>query len=584
MKTLPSAVTAHGPADQPRRWTLWHSVFALALLVAAVQILLLAFGQNSLRQGRLIDPDCYMHLQRAFRLLSGQWQASGFDPRLNAPFGYAIHWTALFDGLLAAGAWPLVLIGLDPHAALYLWGAIISPVLLVLSLILLSVGVRSSLPGPSFLWLAGLLFTQPVLSSAFLVGRPDHHSLILGLLLAQMAWLYAWFDGRGASHAKRWAFAAGLAAGVQLCTTVEGLMSIFFVSVVAAIAWLWLERSALKMLALYWTGCLAWTTGWLTLVEPEYLTAARYDRVSGVHLLVLGTGIAGILLAQLLATRLLRPLALGLAVLAACAAILVLCPDFFLGPWPHIDPVLAAWHREIGELQPLIPDSWFHLGLFLGEFAAVLMALPLVVRRLRHGSAREKLTMLVPFCGFVIFGALSIVQIRWSGELQAVMLLPWALTARALMGSSWTVRLGKQVVPVRSALLAGALLLQLAPEALAGTKPTEAATPGLVCDGVTAARLLNDMKLQGSIMTSIYAGPEILWFTQMQVVGAPYELPAAIADTRHFQTADAEEGRALLRRRHIAFVLRCGSPLRAEAGLERMEFSVPNYRLYRVPD
>ena len=95
-----------------------------------------------MRHGILIDPDCYMHLQRALRLMSGGWKLDGFDPRINAPFGYAIHWTGLFDRLLAAGAWPLTWLGIDIRDALYIWGSAISPVLLMLALAVFAAGVR----------------------------------------------------------------------------------------------------------------------------------------------------------------------------------------------------------------------------------------------------------------------------------------------------------------------------------------------------------------------------------------------------------------------------------------------------------
>ena len=161
------------------QWPLWRTASCAALLVVAVETLLLFTGASGVRHGVLIDPDCFMHLERAYRLMAGGWQSGGFDPRINAPFGYAIHWTILFDALLAAGAAPLAWLGMDLHHALYLWGSLISPLLLMLALAVFAWGVRPWVQGPSFLWLTLLLFTQPQLSGAFLVGRADHHSLIL---------------------------------------------------------------------------------------------------------------------------------------------------------------------------------------------------------------------------------------------------------------------------------------------------------------------------------------------------------------------------------------------------------------------
>ena len=321
-------------ASQP--WPLWRTASCAALLVVAVETLLLFTGASGVRHGVLIDPDCFMHLERAYRLMAGGWQSGGFDPRINAPFGYAIHWTILFDALLAAGAAPLAWLGMDLHHALYLWGSLISPLLLMLALAVFAWGVRPWVQGPSFLWLTLLLFTQPQLSGAFLVGRADHHSLILGLMLAQLAWLYAAMAGRlgegrvGVAAA----FAAGVGAGVQLCTTVEGLLTLLLVSMVLAIAWAWWQRAGVKLLFAYWAGCLAMTLAWLMLTRREMFFQPAYDRVSIVHAVVLGVGALAIALVMLLARAMPRLAALGLAGAMAAAAIGALYPDFFLGPWP----------------------------------------------------------------------------------------------------------------------------------------------------------------------------------------------------------------------------------------------------------
>src|SRR5690242_1652011 len=131
-------------------WSWARTSLCAALIVATIETVFLFTGAGGVRRGVLIDPDCYMHLARAYRLMTGTGQAHGFDPRLNAPFGYAIHWTGLFDALLAAGAWPLVRAGVEIHQALTLWGSVISPLLLMLALAAFAWGVRSWVRGPAF--------------------------------------------------------------------------------------------------------------------------------------------------------------------------------------------------------------------------------------------------------------------------------------------------------------------------------------------------------------------------------------------------------------------------------------------------
>lgn len=567
-------------------WPLARTALCASLLVAAIETLFLFTGASGVRQGILIDPDCYMHLQRAYRLMTGDWQPQGFDPRVNAPFGYAIHWTILFDGLLAAGAAPLTWLGVEAHNALYLWGSLISPLLLMLALAIFAWGVRPWVQGPSFLWLTLLLFTQPQLSGSFLIGRADHHSLILGLMLAQLAWLYAAMDGRAGEGraALAAAFVAGIGAGIELCTTVEGLLTLLLVSLVLAIAWVWYRRPTLALLGAYWAGSLAMTLAWLMLTRAPVFFQPAYDRVSIVHASVLGIGAAAIMLAMLLARVMPRATALAIAGAAAAAAAGLLYPDFFAGPWPHLDPAVRSWHRQIGELQPLLPDNLFHLGQFLAAFAASLIALPLTVHRLRHGPAGERIVMLTALCGFCLFGGLSLAQMRWSGEMQAVMLVPWTLTTKRIMKSSIALKLPRGRIPLRSAFLMTALLLQITPSAFAATNPGRVPRASAGCDWDGAARALGRLPGQhGTVMTELWYGPDILWRSGFDVVGAPYEIAPAIADSARFEHGAAPEARQILQRRHIQYVLTCGARSDARIlGLEAMRFAAPGFHLYRV--
>jgi len=456
----------------------------------------------------------------------------------------------------------------------------------MLALAIFAWGVRPWVRGPAFLWLVLLLFTQPQLSEAFLVGRADHHSLMVGLLLAQLAWLYAAMDGRAGDGraALAAAFAAGVAAGVQLCTTVEGLLSLLLVSAVLSIVWIWLEKPVLKLLLAYWVGSLAMTSVWLLLTRSQIFFGAAYDRVSIVHAAVLGVGVLAIALAMLLARLMPRPAALGLAAAVAAATIGAFYPDFFLGPWPHLDPAIKAWHREIGELQPLVPDSLYHVGQFLRAFAASLIALPLTIARLRSGTAGERTAMLAALCGFAIFGGLSLAQMRWSGEMQAVMLLPWTLTTQRIMKSSIALKLPSGRMPLRSVFLMAALLLQITPQALAGTISERQPASSAACNWHEAVRALGRLPVQhGIVMTRLWDGPEILWRSSFDVVGAPYEMAPAIADTARFENGTTADARQILAERHVDYVLTCGARADAKGlGLVPVAFAVSGFHFYRV--
>ncbi len=544
-------------------WSLPRTGFYAAALVFAV---LLAGGNNAVLDGVLFDPDCYMHLQRALRLMTeGGWHDT-IDPRINAPFGYSIHWTAVFDLLLVAGAAPLKALGLDAHTALYVWGSALSPLLLVAALAVYAWGVRPRIAGPAFLWLTVLIFTQPQLAGSFIAGRPDHQSLVLGLLLAQLAWAYALFDGRAGP---RWAIAAGVMGGLQLATSVEALLTILLLSSALTLAWLFYRRNTLRALALYLGAATITVLAWLIWEGGRFLIEPAYDRASIAHVLALTCGTAGIAAVAvadahgLLAGLGRKFTALAGALIFAAGVMAAAYPDFFLGPWPHLDPVIVAWHEQIGELQPLAKASWSGLAAFLAQMTAPLLALPLVIRRLVRGPDAYKPMMALSLLGFILFGGLALFQIRWSGETQIVMLLPWTLTTIAIMQSDVAERIGTTRLPVRTFALGAALLLQVLPTI--ATQTAQGAEqfdthPQAACNWNGAIRVLQQsLPANAIVMAPLDHGPEILWRTDARIIAGPYEMLPALKDTAAFLHGDEAAAREVATRRGISHVLVCRS-------------------------
>lgn len=566
-----------------KQWSVARTFLAAGAVVIGIQAVLLATGNSAVLRGTLLDPDCYMHLSRALRLLTeGHWHDT-IDPRINAPYGYAIHWTGLFDLLLAAGAAPLTWLGLEPHRALYLWGSAISPVLLVAALAVFAWGTRTRPPGAVFLWLTVLLFTQPQLAGSFIAGRPDHHSLVLGLLMAQLAWAYALFDGRTGPRA---AVMAGVLAGIQLATSVEALLTIFFLMAGIVAVWLFFGRRHLKELVLYLAACVVTVLAWLLWERGQYLITPSYERVSVVHLVALSCALAAIAaLAVLEARGKLRnnkekwAAAFGLVGLAAAVTAMVF-PDFFLGPWPHLDPVIVAWHKEIGELQPLLPTKPDHIAGFFAQMTAPILSLPLIISGLR----RREPVMLLSLIGFVIFGALAMAQMRWSGEVQAVMLLPWTLTTVAIMKSTLALSWRGIQIPLRAFGLSGALLLQMVPSAVAQpqlkgfTVHQQAA-----CNWSGAAAVLSRTVPPHSIvMMPVWYGPEVLWRSELRVIAGPYEMLPALADTATFVNGSEASAHAIMRGRGIGYALVCSADAGRGFGKELAGGKVPSW-LARAP-
>ena len=155
----------------------------LALLAA--QWWMAGRHDGAIFRGELHDSDSFMRLVRVANLIDGRDWYDHSIARANAPHGHTLHWSRPLDVLLLAGA-----AGLAPSMGwqdgLHLAGVWLSPLLHLLTLLALLWAARPLLPPSGLLWL-GLLFPlQLFLDFQFAPGRPDHHALILLLMVCAL--------------------------------------------------------------------------------------------------------------------------------------------------------------------------------------------------------------------------------------------------------------------------------------------------------------------------------------------------------------------------------------------------------------
>jgi len=154
--------------------------------------------------------------------------------------------------------------------------------------------------------------------------------------------------------------------------------------------------------------------------------------------------------------------------------------------------------------------------------------------------------------------------------------------------------------PSRSPALAAALLLQILPALLFPLRaialpslaaPVRSAT---ACPWSQAVRALASLHADNAIvLTQLWYGPEILWRTNMRVVGGPYEIAPALEDTNAAFDGGETASRAVVLRRQVDFILVCG-PEKGFAGqlargeapqwLQPVTFApdLPGFHLYRI--
>lgn len=162
-------------------------------------------------QTYFIDADCYSRMTRVQMVMTHPWQPIRTHAFENAPMGTIPHTTAPMD--LAIAGLALALKPVSWHAV-EMAGAFVSPLLGMLLVGFLAWwGWKKRLP---YRWaMTGLACFSPLLVHGFLLGRPDHQSLIL--LLIGVAWaaeLTLW-----ERPSRGWHIVSGVVWGLALWTS-----------------------------------------------------------------------------------------------------------------------------------------------------------------------------------------------------------------------------------------------------------------------------------------------------------------------------------------------------------------------------
>jgi hypothetical protein len=473
----------------------WLILIPLGCLVLG-QALLALTGAVPVFDGTLADPDSYMRLSRVLQLHeSGSWFDSRFL-RIDPPHGHLQHWTRPLDAILLAGAW-LLQPALGFARALHLWGVLISPVCLALTVAALAWAAIPLLDRDARLFGCLALLMQPTVLAYSSLGRPDHHSLLQLLfmvLLGQTMRLLT--DPR----AHRMATAAGLVAALALWISPEALA--FIAPSLGALGLCWLRGDvAIATRIRRYLGAFVLGLGAALLLErgPAALLAVENDRLSLLHVALAGA----LFLVWLAICRLERALigarrpaaaftsgidlraCLGAGgALAVAFAMLALFPGLRQGPLGAVDPLYDRLRlQHIVEIQPLIALDSLRAGEIAKAVRRVLevlgIALPalpflgaLLVRR--RAGARRLWGYLALTLG--IFLALALYQVRWSIYTQVLLVLPYSACIAWLLGTlgrrfgGGATKIWRPLVIV-AALFWPLLIVQLLPQNQITTRP-----------------------------------------------------------------------------------------------------------------
>lgn len=509
---------------------------------------------NNFLQPALADTDCYMRLVRAEQLYdTGHWYDNTIY-RSNFPFGETLHWTRLLDVLLLAGA----LIGtafLPFHTALLWWGILISPVLLMLSLIAMFWAAKILFRPESVLRPCLLLICQMAVIANYSFARPDHHSLlVLGFIVV----LALAFRMLSEPAKPAYTYYTGGVAALGMWVSVETLATV--VMVVGTLVLLWVCRgqqvwllAAQRVLLSLGLGAIA---GVLIERAVGQWGVVEYDKISVVHiaLFVVTWLLLRYISGFFATTRLQRVIGtIGLPLVGVGILALVF-PGLLKGPYANVDArLIPIWLAHVGEVQPLLAsDSSLILG-FMGN-SLWLLPYGLLVWR-----SKERLpdAWVLIHGGIILFAALSVYQVRWAAY--AGVLLVFIMSHLQEKGLERTARICNTALRT---VLQVAMILVVAFGtpiwSIVMTKPVEEGRPQAYSQTEhTLTAVLKGYEAPQTVLASVNYSPRILYETKHRVIATPYHRnTAGILYWDDFIKAKTDDAaREILRQRNVNLVV-----------------------------
>ena len=351
------------------------AIVGAAVVTLLFQVACTDLSRAALEQDELANGDSYTWLA-----LVKAWDETGqWTPVVathNAPNGLETHLTRPFAAVvlgLAALLDPWYADGEAVQAA----GKLSGPLLYVATSAVLAWGVWRLIGTAGALLAAIAYLAMPVSPLRFGLQEFDHHALHC-LLTALTVSLLLHAVPQDAPKGGRLAGLAGAAAGLGIWSGVELLIPGAIGGAALGLAWiLWGERRRARVLGLYALGMALMLAAALVIERPSVRwTSLHLDSISAAHVLMAGILAVGAVVPIWWEARgtsvggAMR--AFGALAVSAGAAfgLWLLVPDFFLGPYGEIDPIMEDLFRAnaaesgIAPLLQSIPGLLvFHLCL-----------------------------------------------------------------------------------------------------------------------------------------------------------------------------------------------------------------------------
>ncbi len=551
----------------PEALPAWRWVLILLLWLAIVSGLVAA-GIDPILKGDLGDPDAYLQLVKASRIVETHDWYDSVLPRSNWPLGEVTTWSRSLDAALLSGA-ALLKPFLGFHDALFWFGAAFSPLCLLISAFAVGWMARPLLPEPGCFGASLLLLIQPGVLN-YTAFSPNHHSLLFLAFIAACGFALRALD----QPQLRWpAILAGITLALGFWTSVEFLLPLAVMLTAFGALWLFGGEGWVRLNRGFIGGFLVMLAAlqpverapWRDMLTPEF------DRMSIAHVLLAALLFAFWILVPAMVRRLggqfwARFAAGTVGIIIAAAGMYAVYPKFFGGPLIDVNPALIPFLvTNNADWRPVLPTSFNGLAIFLVYLGVPVLCFFWIAWRLRAWRSDPKAPLwLLLFLLMLAYIVMTARSIRFGGYPGILCLIPLIdlvedVYARLSRRQNWRTlfaRAGAVTAIIIGLPVAGALVLSLAPPSNRTVMDTSS------CRLADIAPVLNDPaglgRRQQLILAEIHSGSEILYRTPHAVLATPMFRNLGILDTYHILAAPQDEdAHRIVEGRHVDLILLC---------------------------
>ena len=473
-----------------------------------------------------VDTDTYMRALRIKNLIQDfSWAEVPFT-QSNYPFGEILHWTRPMDLLWLSLAYPMMLF-FDVKEALLYSGYLLSPLLNVLSCVLIVWGLRPFLNSYMRFLVVLLFLLQIPLISIYSFARPDHHSLLAFLSLGVIACALRFF-----AEGKRWQIIiAGVATGMMIWVAAEGLL--FYYVVLAAWFTLWLFKLETLRTLKYFSGAVFGMVLFAWAVNPPFQGYLFPDngRLSILTVFVTLLTFGSFYLLDILDKKKLMETIvnrLSYAFLFASLAFLitlrVFSTDVIFSP-PIATEIQSIWLFRVVEMFGTDFGSiLFWTSSYLALLAAVISVLLLLIRAIPRDLLKLFIFLFLPLA---VYTVLTIIRVRFApyANTFAVFMVVFVLHIWLSKANLYE-RIKRKYLSYSVFWQKGLVIFAVG---LSFLYTFIISLMALVwfCSGVSSkvektVFMSALASREGTVLADTFRGPEIMWKAGRPVVGTPY--------------------------------------------------------------